>query len=215
MEKARRVLFFARYEASQLGSAYVEPGHVLLGLLREDKPLVRRFVGSHREVEDVRKQIVDLLPVGDRISTSVDLPLSQSSRAVLARAERERVRAGVAMLETSHLLIGLLQEQSPASEILRARGLTLEKVREEIEKESSAVPVREEKKHKPTACKDCRHLVDGDLSDRNMFCVASPKEPAFDYYKGEFKELPDQPGELIRGLVFMARCFSRICSNSA
>ena len=31
-EKARRVIFFARYEASQFGSPYIETEHLLLGL---------------------------------------------------------------------------------------------------------------------------------------------------------------------------------------
>ena len=35
-EIARRVIFFARYEASQFGSPYIETEHLLLGLLRED-----------------------------------------------------------------------------------------------------------------------------------------------------------------------------------
>jgi hypothetical protein len=36
-EKARRVVLFARYEASQYGSPYIETEHVLLGLMREDR----------------------------------------------------------------------------------------------------------------------------------------------------------------------------------
>lgn len=35
-EKARKVIFYARYEASEFGSAYIESEHLLLGLLRED-----------------------------------------------------------------------------------------------------------------------------------------------------------------------------------
>jgi ATP-dependent Clp protease ATP-binding subunit ClpC len=31
-EKARRVIFYARYEASQFGSPYIETEHLLLGL---------------------------------------------------------------------------------------------------------------------------------------------------------------------------------------
>ena len=38
-ERARRVLFFARYEASQLGSITIETEHLLLGLIREGKGL--------------------------------------------------------------------------------------------------------------------------------------------------------------------------------
>ena len=33
------MIFFARYEASQFGSPYIETEHLLLGLLREDKAL--------------------------------------------------------------------------------------------------------------------------------------------------------------------------------
>jgi Clp amino terminal domain, pathogenicity island component len=40
-EKARRTIFFARYEASQFGSSCIETEHLLLGLLREDKALAR------------------------------------------------------------------------------------------------------------------------------------------------------------------------------
>ena len=48
-EKARRVIFFARYEASQFGSPYIETEHLLLGLLREDKALTNTFSGRmHR-----------------------------------------------------------------------------------------------------------------------------------------------------------------------
>ena len=47
-ERARRVLFFARYEASQLGSVSIETEHLLLGLIREGKGLTSRiFARSH------------------------------------------------------------------------------------------------------------------------------------------------------------------------
>src|ERR1044071_78446 len=42
-ERARRVLFFARYEASQLGSISIETEHLLLGLIREGKGLKSRI----------------------------------------------------------------------------------------------------------------------------------------------------------------------------
>ncbi|HZD07248.1 MAG TPA: Clp protease N-terminal domain-containing protein, partial [Candidatus Limnocylindrales bacterium] len=58
-EKARRVIFFARYEASQFGSPYIETEHLLLGLLREDKALTNRFLRGQGKVEAIRKQIED------------------------------------------------------------------------------------------------------------------------------------------------------------
>jgi len=56
-EKAGRTIFFARYEASQFGSPYIETEHILLGLLRVDKALANAFLGSHTAVESIRRQI--------------------------------------------------------------------------------------------------------------------------------------------------------------
>src|SRR5438067_11207491 len=72
-EKARRVIFFARYEASQFGSPYIETEHLLLGLLREDKALTNRFLRSHASVESIRKQIEGHTTIREKVSTSVDL----------------------------------------------------------------------------------------------------------------------------------------------
>ena len=83
-EKARRVIFFARYEASQFGSPYIETEHLLLGLLREDKALANRFLRSHAAVESIRKQIEGHTTIREKVSTSVDLPLSHECKLVLA-----------------------------------------------------------------------------------------------------------------------------------
>ncbi len=39
-EKARRVIFFARYEASQYGSPVIDTEHLLLGIYREGAKLL-------------------------------------------------------------------------------------------------------------------------------------------------------------------------------
>jgi len=88
-EKARRVIFFARYEASQFGSPYIETEHLLLGLLREDKALTNRFLRSHASVESIRKQIEAHTTIREKVSTSVDLPLSNECKRVLAYAAEE------------------------------------------------------------------------------------------------------------------------------
>src|SRR5438045_2346995 len=60
-EKARRVIFFARYEASQFGSPCIETEHLLLGLLREDKVLTNRFLLSSAAVESNKPMESSLL----------------------------------------------------------------------------------------------------------------------------------------------------------
>ena len=73
-EIARRVIVFARYEASQFGSPYIETEHRLLGLLREDKALIFRFLRCHASAEPIRKQIEGHTTIREKLSTSVDLP---------------------------------------------------------------------------------------------------------------------------------------------
>jgi ATP-dependent Clp protease ATP-binding subunit ClpC len=64
-EIARRVILFARYEASQFGSP-IETEHLLLGLVREDKALIFRFLRCHASVESIRKRLRDTFPSGRR-----------------------------------------------------------------------------------------------------------------------------------------------------
>src|SRR6266571_5251138 len=76
-EMARRVIFFARYEASQFGASMIEPEHLLLGLSREDKPLFVRFLGDGKQsIESMRRMIELRKSMRDRIPTSVELPLA-------------------------------------------------------------------------------------------------------------------------------------------
>ena len=134
-EKARRVIFFARYEASQFGSPYIETEHLLLGLLREDKALTNRFLRSHATVESIRKQIEQHTTVREKVSTSVDLPLSNECKRVLAYAAEEAERLSHKHIGTEHLLLGLLREEKCfAAEILHERGLRLATIREELQR---------------------------------------------------------------------------------
>ena len=136
-EKARRVIFFARYEASQFGSPYIETEHLLLGLLREDKALTNRFLRSHASVESIRKQIEGHTTIREKVSTSVDLPLSNECKRVLAYAAEEAERLSHRHIGTEHLLLGLLREEKCfAAEILHERGLRLATIREELARTS-------------------------------------------------------------------------------
>src|SRR6266849_2181202 len=108
-EKARRIIFFARYEASQFGSAFIETEHLLLGIIREDKALTNRFLRS--QVASIRKEVENQTTVREKTSTSVDLPLSNESKRVLAYAGEEAERLAHKHIGTEHLLLGLLREE--------------------------------------------------------------------------------------------------------
>jgi ATP-dependent Clp protease ATP-binding subunit ClpA len=134
-EKARRTVFFARYEASIFGSSYIETEHLLLGLLREDKALANRYLRSHAAVEAIRKQIEGHTEPRQSVSTSVDLPLSHECKRVLAYAAEEAQRLNHKHIDTEHLLLGLVREKECfAAQLLGERGITLDAVRQQVTK---------------------------------------------------------------------------------
>jgi hypothetical protein len=131
-EKARRTIFFARYEASQFGSPEIDLEHLLLGLLREDKRLYSRWIPKAHP-EAVRSRIEKWEPKQPKISTSVDLPLSNASKQVLFRAKDEADRLNSKHISTEHLLLGLLHERnSPTTKLLLELGADLAKLRDEF-----------------------------------------------------------------------------------
>jgi len=139
-EKARRVIFFARYEASQFGAPAIEPEHLLLGLMREDKTLTGRFFPRAQiTIEAIRREIESRTLLRERIPTSVELPLAPETKRVLHYSHEESDRLQHRHIGTEHLLLGLLREErSMAAQILFERGLRLAAVRDEIARQSGA-----------------------------------------------------------------------------
>ena len=133
-ERARRVLFFARYEASQLGSISIETEHLLLGLIREGKGLTSRiFARSHLSLESIRKEIEGRTVFREKVSTSVEIPFSAETKRVLQFAAEEADRLLHNYIGTEHLLLGILREErSVAATILMEKGMRLNTVSEDI-----------------------------------------------------------------------------------
>lgn len=152
-ERARRAIFFARYEASQFGSVTIETEHLLLGLIREDKILTNRFLQNQASIESIRKEIEGRTPLRERVPTSADLPLSSECKRILAYAAEEAERLNHQHIGTEHLLLGILREEnSLAAQLLWERGVRLNAVREEL----ARAPIAAEP---PTIRHDLRFLA--------------------------------------------------------
>jgi len=134
-EKARRVIFFARYEASEYGSHYIETEHLLLGLLREDPSLEVRFLEPDSSLEKIRAEIEKRITRGERFGTSVEVPLSEKGKQVLKLAAEEAGRLGHGHIGTEHMLLGMLQvDGSLATQVLRGRSPNPSEIREQLAK---------------------------------------------------------------------------------
>lgn len=117
-EKARRTIFFARYEASQAGSPTIGTDHLLLGLLRESGEIVRRHLNL--DGGELAERLRSNQTVGQKITTSVDLPLDDASKRALGYAAEEADQMGHKFIGTEHLLLGIMhEERSPAARALR------------------------------------------------------------------------------------------------
>src|ERR1051326_68318 len=167
-ERARRVLFFARYEATQLGSTSIETEHLLLGLIREGKGLTSRiFARSHLSLESIRKEIEGRTIFREKVSTSVEIPFSSDTKRVLQFAAEEADRLLHTYIGTEHLLLGILhEERSVAASILTDKGMRLASVRDDIvqllnEKTAPARP-----KETPLLAEFSRDLTDAAMKNQ-------------------------------------------------
>lgn len=132
-ETARRAIFFARYEAGEWGSEYIEPEHLLLGLLQEARPLLTTLLLPSVGVDDLKHSLEGSLTRGEKTATSVDLPLSHPSKRILAYAAEEAERLANKHIGPEHLLLGMLREdESQVAKILKKHGLSIEELRRKI-----------------------------------------------------------------------------------
>ena len=133
-ESARRVLFFARLEASEQGGTSILPDHLLLGITREAKGVVcELFAVSHASLKAIRQDVEARAPFGEKLEMSTGIPLSEDAQRVLQFAAEEADRLQQGYVGTEHVLLGLLrQERSTAAQTLVTQGVRLEEARAEI-----------------------------------------------------------------------------------
>jgi uncharacterized protein (TIGR03435 family) len=132
-DAARRMLFFARYEADQSGSVSVESVHLLLGLIREAEGnaalLLRRapvqLEALRMDAENGARTEEQSEPDENRLSSTV--------RRILRCATEEADRLLDAGIDTEHVLLGILRDgKSAAASILAARGVRLDAIRGDV-----------------------------------------------------------------------------------
>lgn len=129
------MIFFARYEASQYGWPQIEPEHLLLGLVHEERLLYGEWLPNGLP-DSIRQKIDRSFERRPVTPTSVDLPLSLTGRAVLLHAKDEADRMNSRQIGTEHLLLGLVREETLAARILFENGADLHKLRVRFEQGS-------------------------------------------------------------------------------
>src|SRR5437016_1026924 len=112
-EGARRVLFFARHEAAQRGTPSIDAEHLLLGLLRESTGIASLvFERSHVSFETIRNEIENQPMAGPKVATLAEVPFSPETKRILYNAATEADRLRHKAIDTEHLLLGILCEET-------------------------------------------------------------------------------------------------------
>lgn len=130
-ESARRALFFARYEVCQLGARKIETEHLLLGVSRAARGVVARVLEeADLSTETLRREIAGMTTTRGRISASVEIPFSESTKRTLQFAVEEADRLTHRYIGVEHLLLGILRENDAvAAPLLASHGVKLGDVR--------------------------------------------------------------------------------------
>jgi hypothetical protein len=87
--------------------------------------------------EEMRARIKARTTAGEKISTSVDLPLSNQCKRILQYSGEEAARLNHQFIGTEHLLLGILREKGClAEELLTEAGVNLDAARDAVAKAS-------------------------------------------------------------------------------
>src|SRR5678816_973980 len=130
-QAARSVVFFARFVASQGGSAAIESEHLLLGLIRESAPTLARLAPS-LSIEDLRAKIPRKIIV-ENPSMRIHMPLSAECKRILSYSAEEANDMDHRYIGPEHILLALLRENtSTAARLLAEMDVQLEHVRQQL-----------------------------------------------------------------------------------
>jgi hypothetical protein len=173
---ARQVLVLAQEEARALRHDYVGPEHLLLGLLEVPEGLGGRILRSLGLAAPVIREKIGLL-VGAGEEPSVgQIPITPRTRAVLDAAGEEALRLGLNVVETEHLLLGLVADhESMAARLLRDHGQEPARVRREVLLAVSAGSIEEQPSGGPVVTD--REIVDEPprpAGDRSLWWRSRP-----------------------------------------
>jgi len=114
-EKARRAIFFARYEAGQFNASSIQIEHVMLGLLREIEQKLRNLLDRiDVPIELLRKNIISNLAAGEikkiNENTYCEIPISHNVKHILQNAVHESRQLKHHEVDVEHILLSILKE---------------------------------------------------------------------------------------------------------
>ncbi len=132
---ARKVMQLANQEALRFNHAYIDPLHILLGLIKDGSGTACEILKNHGiDFSKLRYEIEKRTQSGPDMVSLGKLPQTPSAKKVIEHAMEEARGMNHDYVGTEHLLLGILRDISSAATnvLTKECGITLAKVREEV-----------------------------------------------------------------------------------
>jgi len=152
-DRVRKVIYFARDEASRLQHDYIGTEHLLLGIVREGEGIAAKVLSKmDLDFEQIQQAVENMVKSSGGTLTIGEIPFTPRAKRVLELAIEEARLLGHNYVGTEHLLLGLIREgEGVAAQVLSELGVDRKRVREEVLKllgPTSTVKTRKAKKEK-------------------------------------------------------------------
>jgi ATP-dependent Clp protease ATP-binding subunit ClpC len=140
-DRARRVVVLAQEESRLLSHNYIGTEHLLLGLLAERDGLAAQALESlNVTLTAAREQVEEIIGLGDQ-NPHGHIPFTPRAKKILELSLREALTTGSEVIDTQHLLLGLVDEgDGVGAQILERLGATAQAVRETVARLINAEP---------------------------------------------------------------------------
>jgi ATP-dependent Clp protease ATP-binding subunit ClpC len=135
--KVKDVISYSKEEAIRLGHDYIDPCHLLLGLIREgDGQAIKTLKSLGVDLGRLKKSIEDAIKgtATANIVNAENIPLTKQAEKILKITFLEAKIFKSELIGTVHLLLSILREEdSLATRILEKFDITYEVVKEEMD----------------------------------------------------------------------------------
>jgi ATP-dependent Clp protease ATP-binding subunit ClpC len=108
-KQVKEAISLSREVALQMGDPAIAPGHLALGLLRENNPTTRTVVlDAGLSPEYLVKKLESTLPEEHKPLDLASVPLTKEAETAIRKACDVATISGCKIVETSHLMTALL-----------------------------------------------------------------------------------------------------------
>jgi ATP-dependent Clp protease ATP-binding subunit ClpC len=132
-DRARRVIVLAQEQSQRLSHNYIGSEHLLLGLLAEQEGVAARALQSLNVTLTAARELVEEIIGPGQQTPRGHIPFTPRAKKILELALREALTMGSEVINTEHLLLGLIDEgDGVGAQILQRLGATPQAVREAV-----------------------------------------------------------------------------------